>query len=278
MKGRSMSFSKAAVCTFFAFIFVSTLTTALPVPARAAGGAGSVPIPPAVQPVIYMSGSPFEMGVQYGRQAKDLIKAVQDFQFYQWDDAKRKSCLEKIPEYEKHIKQWAPYIIEMLKGMAEGAGVPYEDIFMTNAYYDLQYGPDAVKTGKNLCSSVSAWGKATKDGKAVLGQNGDTDWSWWSYTVVLVVMPAKETGLNSFITLGTAGLLGNVFYMNDKGLANGHGTGEAARKDDVGFGIPTMLIQPIISMSCATADEARDLILKTPPQHGAAISSAGQNR
>lgn len=207
-----------------------------------------------VRKVVMVSGTMYEMGYQYGEQACEEIK--------------RSACLVKaaaiqmgkplevvmedvLRTAEIAIKK-TPEINEFFHGAADGSKLPYEDILTVNCWSNAFLpSPDIG------CSSVSAWGSASKSGKLVAGINADGGWSGVSHSVVLVAFPKEG---NAFITTPAwAGEFCGNFALNDKGLVCMATAGQAARPEDCKTGYPGMLPLGIAAYQCSNALDAKDL-------------------
>jgi len=214
------------------------------------------PLPPGVMPVVFLKGKPYEMGHQYGTQLMDYIVRVKDSLWGQLLKKEDKATvLKHLLEYDKVIRNEAPEMIPIMRGMAAGARVDYDDILMINCFVDVAWARPVES-----CSGLAAWGSATKEGKTIAGINFDFTPEPFSYRAVVIAYP--EEG-NSFISTGYAGVLGNNFTMNDKGLVELNNHGEYIRPQDKGYGLPAMLIPGYIAMTCSTWEEARDFMLKS---------------
>lgn len=114
------------------------------------------------------TGSPRAIGLTHGTAARSLVH--DSLAFYNilfqtkckmhWSDAKLFAR-----KFHPYLEQsWPQYVAEM-EGVAEGAGVSYEDILALNVRTEIAYG--AFNDG---CTGLSWKGK----GKSLLGQN----WDW----------------------------------------------------------------------------------------------------
>ena len=115
---------------------------------------------PNVLPVCIVSGTPYEMGYQYGQQARDEIthntcvvrsRALAEYQTWAAVVAAMKTntaiVAAKTPD-ERQIWQ----------GIADGSGLSYDEVGLLNLNPEAFPGP--------LCSTISLWGAATKDHQA----------------------------------------------------------------------------------------------------------------
>ena len=223
--------------------------------------------PPEVMPIIYLSGTEYEMGYQYGQQAGAYIEIVKDGLWAsllaRYDKGE---ILDKLTKYEAYVKE-LPKVdyLQIFKGMADGARdagyeVTYEDILALNYQVELEWLPHPH------CSNMAVWGGATVDGKTMVGGHFDFPWgNGYPYMVTIVAYPANG---NAFISHAIAGKLGDNFQMNDKGLVHMSNKGSNARPEDIGYGVTDFIIGPYIAMTCSTAEEARDVLLSVKATNG----------
>lgn len=199
----------------------------------------SIP-PPSVREIIFLQGSPYEMGRQYGMQAKDMIK--RNFCLVAGDALKNYSeeqIVRRVALLTHEIPGKTPEIDQIYQGIADGAGMSYGDIALINMqlWMSIPY---------LMCSTVAAKGSATEDGKLIAGVNGDVTYNMSGYGVTLVVFP--EDG-NSFITLPQlAGQLGSNFAINEKGLIITFDGGESERDGDKNFGYADFISAMVYSV------------------------------
>ncbi len=225
--------------------------------------------PPEVMPIIYLSGSEYEMGYQYGQQAGGYIQIVKDGLWAslltKYDKA---DILDKLAKYEAYVKRLPKLnYLEIFKGIADGAreagyNVTYEDVLAINYQVELEWLPHP----KSSCTNLAVWGGATADGKTIAGSHFDFPWSnAYTYRVIIVAYPAKG---NAFVSTAIAGMLGNNFLMNDKGLVYMSNKSANARPEDIGYGVADFILGPYVAMTCSSAEEARDTILSIRGTNG----------
>lgn len=195
--------------------------------------ADDAPVVPEICPVVILQGSSFEMGYQYAQQL------VQIFGHWMLEKkAKRKfsdQAVGVIKKWEEQIAAYAPEILDMCRGWAQGAA----DMGIEMSYIDVleiwtgHMPPKTTYMGRGdkisdvpppiACSGAGAWGRATTDGKLVTGSSGDHD---PSFPVVIMAYP--DTGNNfmftTFSAVGDIVLVGSQQMfgfpgINNKGLA-----------------------------------------------------------
>ncbi len=160
---------------------------------------------------IRVSGSPLERGEHYGRVARERVH--KNLAFYQamfmnsanmsWEKAK-----EIAKTFEPYIEAYYPDGLEEMRGIAQGAGVDYEDILTLNCRSEVLFAqPDG-------CSCLGVLPTASADGHTYLGQN----WDWLRAAgESTVVLQLDQPSLPSILMIVEAGMIGGK-GLNDKGI------------------------------------------------------------
>ncbi len=229
-------------------------------------------LPPDIHPVVVMQVNNYEMGVQYGMAAGQLVERRRDAVLVDiLGTMSRDQLDEGIKAIQYYIKKYAPECIDIIRGMADGAqmigcDVTYSDVLMLNCRLPktgiAEYPEDAkreiVDEGPKGCSVCSAWGSATKNGRLIGMDSHDIGDAL--FQVMIVAFP--EDG-NNYICGSSAGEVGNHFLMNNKGIFFGNsGGGGSPRNEDFGYGISWSCALPHIARYANSAKEARDMIMK----------------
>jgi len=123
--------------------------------------------------VIEISGKPYDRGVQYGKQAKDLIDiCISNYSRYiaidsgmDWAMARRVAT-----GYKKRIEAFRPDYIDEMKGIADGAGCEFEDILALNCRSELRAMSGYVPAE---CTAFGVLPLRSADGHTYTGQNWD---------------------------------------------------------------------------------------------------------
>jgi len=118
-------------------------------------------------------GTAYEIGRQWGNGCKESILNVSENLFnvmslmYQ---APREEVIARAMTLFPLVQEFDPYLLEIMKGQADTTGLSLEEIFTQKCMNELMFQYNNL-TG--LCTSFAATGKATQDGKTILGQNID---------------------------------------------------------------------------------------------------------
>jgi len=228
--------------------------------------------------VVKLKGAPHEMGIQYGQQCKKGIKTFTRLLYFMasrmsmpdmetgypksWyilpallGIRKKKQEFRALTnKHEAWIEKYNPDAIEIIKGIAEGAEVSYEDVLVLNILTEYAY-------GLHHCSTWSAIGDATKTGETFLGMHSDEEKGVRKYQIILQVEPD-----NGYKYMGTAlpGTLVLGGAMNEKGLAFGLHILLLVRSGGALFNqMPIMSLERVLS-ECANVDEALELYKTLP--------------
>lgn len=200
-------------------------------------------------PLIKLSGSPFARGKTYGTAAKAQVqislnlyaKIFMAFANLSWEEAKAKAYA-----FEKTIETYLPEAVEEMRGIAEGAGVSYEDILALNCRSELMF---ALPDG---CSVLALPPEAAK-GKTILAQT----WDWLiGSRPATVILEIHQEPLPTILSVAEAGMVGG------KGL-NSAGIGVCLNALSVGhgqIGVPLHLMYRGI-LNSRTVSDALDKVV-----------------
>lgn len=194
--------------------------------------------------VVVVSGSNYEMGVQYGLQASSAI--VHNLSMFKSNLYKKfgaKTVERDMKVWNYYIDKYDPTLKDWLKGIAEGCRqkgdeVKYLDLIALMVYPSAMWSrPEApypaeikIDTSKedpkasqledqtpdlHSCNSFAATGSATKDGKPVVAITEMVPIEAMN-TVILIAFPRDGA---SFVTITYAGRPSSNSGMNNHGLA-----------------------------------------------------------
>jgi isopenicillin-N N-acyltransferase-like protein len=203
-------------------------------------------------PLIEVSGPPLDRGRQHGRQAADRIRrGVADY------SAQLRRCGFGEGELKEAVAGYLPvidgfdanYVTEM-RGIAEGAGLPFEQIVLLNARTELlqiasrrarderRRAGDPIDDDPDGCTGVVVLPEASADGRLIHAQNWD--WKAGCAETAIVLRVQRDDGPD-YITFTEAGALGR-FGFNTAGIAITANYLECER-DYSQLGVPLALIR-----------------------------------
>lgn len=197
--------------------------------------------------VLHVKGTPYEMGYQQGVLLKDDVRENVRFLFE--EKAKElkvevagipllnpKRAISGIAATQRKFIPERFY--EELRGLADGSGVPEQDIIAANFIPEMFH-----------CSGFALSGSATKDGTLYHGRILDygCDWRLQDHAVLTV---AEPKGKIPFVNVTYAGFIGSVTGMNAERVSIGEMGGKGLGHWD---GVPMAFL---VRMAL---EEAKDL-------------------
>jgi len=95
-----------------------------------------------------------------------------------------------------YIKEHAPTTLEEMRGIADGSGLPFDDILLLTCAYEKYFNYHMPEH----CTGFAAMGDASLSGELVAGQNNDECFHHWaSGDLDGVIHIREETGMETFI-------------------------------------------------------------------------------
>jgi isopenicillin-N N-acyltransferase like protein len=168
-------------------------------------------------PLIEISGPPHERGRQYGQKAADRIRKGTTHYFAQLKELALDSAglSALVRDYLPVIEAFEPSYIEEMRGIAEGANVPFEDIALLNARTEILKlaNPEIrarLKTPEDPdgCTGVVVLPQAAGAGRLIHAQNWDWKRECAETAVVLKVRRDDGPDLMTFTEAGALGRCG----------------------------------------------------------------------
>jgi isopenicillin-N N-acyltransferase-like protein len=169
------------------------------------------------------------MGVQHGRLLKEQIHYIAKERYTLAVEhaaehglkVSREACLRLAHQHLRHHERYSPAVFEEFEGIARGAQISLEELFIANALTDFrdvlwQHQPDPV--GVPGCTLFSVRRRRTADHVTYLGQNWDMHAS--AEPLVYLFQRQPDDG-PSTLAVSTAGGL-SLIGINEVGIAIGN--------------------------------------------------------
>jgi isopenicillin-N N-acyltransferase-like protein len=131
--------------------------------------------------------------------------------------------------YLEHSRAIYPQYVEELEGIATGAGLPFEEIFL--GVCEELWAPEAWLHG---CTDMAARGRATADGSTLLAHNNDLGPKAEEDLIILKVKAGDEP---QFLGISSGGLAYSAGF-NAAGVGL---TGNEVEANDTRVGVPRLL-------------------------------------
>jgi isopenicillin-N N-acyltransferase like protein len=162
-------------------------------------------------PEFVVSGSPREMGRQFGEVARELIRGFAAAALDRVNLTMRVSRSQAEATAVKSLsyaEKYSPSACEEIRGMAEGSGVSITDLMVLQTRNQWRAEPEAG------CTSLSLAGNSATRHGPLLAQNWDNDPGLDPFTVVLT---RKPIGKPALMNITQAGLIAYIGF-NDAGV------------------------------------------------------------
>jgi isopenicillin-N N-acyltransferase-like protein len=164
---------------------------------------------PTRYPEFTVTGSPREMGRQFGDAARELIRGFAAVALERVNLTMRASKAQAENTAAKSLEfaeKYSPDSVDELRGMADATGLSLSDLMILQIRNQLQNEPEAGCTSLSL-AAMSGRGR-------LLAQNWDNDPGLDPFTCVLT---RKPTGKPAFMTVTQAGLIAYIGF-SDAGM------------------------------------------------------------
>lgn len=168
-------------------------------------------------PLIEISGPPRERGRQYGQKAVARIKKGTSHYFAQLKELSldSKGVIGLVRDYLPVIETFEPSYVEEMRGIAEGADIPFEDVVLLNARTEIiKLANPAIRARLKTpedpdgCTGVVVLPQATANGRLIHAQNWDWKRECAETAVVLKVRRDDGPDLMTFTEAGALGRCG----------------------------------------------------------------------
>ena len=187
-------------------------------------------------PAIVASGDAYAIGRALGEAAatalRDLVPTLGRFR----ESAREWSGTDRVRSLEAAARAaWPQYVREM-EGIADGAGVAFDTLFLWNCLGDLPRSGDPPRCGEyGGCTTLIIPPNAERAG--IIAHNQDAEPELHGRCHLVDVRPDHAPGFVSFYIPGL--LPGHTFAVNQVGLVH---TVDDMRLDDQGVGAPRHLV------------------------------------
>jgi predicted choloylglycine hydrolase len=205
--------------------------------------------------LVFMIGSPYEMGFQQGMLLRDSIREY--YESY-WHAFRRNVRL--LPNWffklsvRRHVKDFPEDELAELEGIAEGADVSFETVMLLN------YGGNVLMRSYarlSACTQFAVWGEATSTGAMIHAKNVDRIHCGVAHRFIVMAFYKPSQGY-MFITPQYAGSIEAMMAMNEKGITVS--LNRSAAHESSARGLPDHLLCRRIAMQASSLAEALELV------------------
>ncbi|MCP4679678.1 MAG: hypothetical protein GY854_30140 [Deltaproteobacteria bacterium] len=169
-------------------------------------------------PVVEARGTPLEIGKAVGAMTKKRIHKGIELRREWFDDLKKFALADRanrIDNFVSAIEKFHPDVLAEMKGMAEGSGLPLDDILVLNMQAELGALKSANTSCEGSCEGCSSL-HLVQEGRALLAHNED---GHDAYRHLMSILRLKPEGKPAFTSLAYPGLIpGSVPAINEAGI------------------------------------------------------------
>jgi isopenicillin-N N-acyltransferase-like protein len=161
-------------------------------------------------PLVEVAGNPYELGYQHGAQAKALVHKyllLVERLTHLSRDVLCRNAMTFLP----YIQALSSAYVEEVRGLADGAGISFEEAVLCQAR------AEAGQVVDGGCTAFALTGAATADGRPLAGQNQDLEAEYADVAILLRVRP--NDGRPRALIFTFAGQLGYA-GMNEHGVVH----------------------------------------------------------
>lgn len=167
-------------------------------------------------PVLQLTGTPYEQGVQHGRQLTDRIAHNLGIYFNRFErevKLSRAEVLGRAAKYLQAIEVQNSDYFAVLNGIATGSGFDLLELAALNVRYEILYYQFGVNAMADGCTAFALLPEAAASGHLTLGQN----WDWIPQVKGALLETVEPDGLRT-LSFTEAGIAGGKIGLNSAGL------------------------------------------------------------
>lgn len=205
-------------------------------------------------PIVKASGSNYEVGFTIGKASRAGTMQVLDNSKKIFKNDYQRRLAESRPFQEQTLKYFPQYMDE-LRGMADGAQVVFDDLFLSNNREVADFDPFILDP--NHCTIIAV----PRGNSYLLGHNEDWD---ASSLPLLYLIDATINGTKIFGLNYANNILGDAVSVNGYGLVQA--VNELFHQDEQ-LGVPKNFIARAI-LDCRTLEEAEKIMKNIPRAAG----------
>jgi len=199
--------------------------------------------------------SSFARGLALGKMIKDVCIHNLSFLYQKLaeEDLTVEYGLRLALENENVMAKHFPELLEEIRGIAEGAQLPYNYILLETAF-------PFTANNSSRCTIISAFGETTTDGIPIVGRNYDFLLNFKKCNQLRIV-----TGKNKKLSFvgGTITMLGVEEGLNNAGLFVGDAGWEPKVLPPC-RGLSSRQVMQLVLENCTSVDTAIDFICQAP--------------
>lgn len=165
---------------------------------------------------LIVSGNSYERGQTIGKSWRDrivtILKSLENATLAQ-DGKTLHQWLPQAKTFLPIIREFAPITLEEMQGMANGSGLPFDDILLLSCAYEKYFQVHASEH----CTAFAAMNEASKNSDLICGENNDESLHHWAAGLLdgvvhhhhksgMETLVYTHPGIPAYIGMNSAGL------------------------------------------------------------------------
>lgn len=204
-------------------------------------------------PLLQLSGTPEEVGTQYGTILKDILKNIPAY--LKFSDIANDTTMNNMLRLTKKIEGYLPSDIRTeMQAIAKASDIDYETLLIINTIPNFY---NVFLSGVVACELKSVEGTPIFGGNINLFNNPITP------PDIQLVVVYHIKGKKSFASVTFPGMIGCFTGMNEYGLCLGNILVSNAKGNPASKGLPSALINRVILENASNIEEASQIIEKS---------------
>lgn len=205
--------------------------------------------------ILSLEGSYHDIGIQHGRKLRELIAAYYSFCRMALRDVPEDVVKKTLSSVENGLRKGYAEALEELRGIAEGAGLSYEDILLMNFASEVRSQARLHSVG---CTLFSAVDKATETGYPIMGKTRDmVSQIYFPFQIAMKVHASGR--FEVFLAEAFSGMAVTGCGVNEHGLAVALSTIMSIEDADDTVGIQRAFLVRVVLERCRNVREALDV-------------------
>jgi hypothetical protein len=208
-------------------------------------------------PVVEVEGEPYQLGYAHGRRCADLIARFARIGMPRYLGTPTVEILDELRDplaaYAASIQEAAPHLFEEIRGIADGAGLAFEEALLLQLRPELGYVRRKRSQG---CTSIGVRAERSATSAALVAQNVDMPIELGEYGIVLHLRPRSGPPILCWTLAGVVGQTG----INAWGLGR---CGNVVMSPGWRVGVPTAVLFRL-ALEQRTVGDVADLCARLP--------------
>jgi isopenicillin-N N-acyltransferase-like protein len=170
-------------------------------------------------PIVHLTGTAYEQGVQHGQALKDRIAHNLEVYFARFEretGLARPEVLDRARRYAKAIEGQNGDYFDGMRGVADGSGFAPDDIAALQVRYEIlyyQFGKNAQSEDVDGCTAFAVLPEVSANGHLLVGQN----WDWIPQVQGAVLHTTDPDGMET-LAFTEAGIVGGKIGLSSAGI------------------------------------------------------------